>query len=157
QPSFLTDGRSILYTAIKDDRFYGLQAKDRQADVYRYDIRTAATTQITKTPESEYSPTLMPDGKSISVVRVEMDGTQRLWKFPPTSGPPSIILETIKPVGYHCWIDDHTLALFILGSSGTPNTLQIVDVQNEKAGVVAENPGRILRVVPHQNRLSFVH
>jgi len=147
QPSFLPDGRSILYTSIRD----------KQGDVYRYDVRSGATSQITNTAESEYSPTLMPDGKNISVVRVEADGTQRLWKFPLAGGTPSLILEHIKPVGYHLWIDDHTLALFILGSKGQPNTLQIVDVPTEKAEVVAENPGRILRQIPHQNRLSFVH
>ncbi len=146
QPSFLPDGRSILYTSIRD----------KQADIYRYDLRSRATSQITNTAESEYSPTLMPDGKNISVVRVEADGTQRLWKFPLNGGQPSLILEHIKPVGYHLWIDDHTLALFILGAKGKPNTLQVVDVPTEKAEIVAENPGRILRLIPHQNKLSFV-
>ena len=146
QPSFLPDGRSILYTSIRD----------KQADIYRYDLRSRATSQITNTAESEYSPTLMPDGNNISVVRVEADGTQRLWKFPLNGGQPSLILEHIKPVGYHLWIDDHTLALFILGAKGKPNTLQVVDVPTEKAEIVAENPGRILRLIPHQNKLSFV-
>lgn len=146
QPSFLPDGRSVLYTSIRD----------KQADIYRYNLHSAATSQVTNTPESEYSPTLMPDGKNISVVRVEADGTQRLWKFPLDGGQPSLILEHIKPVGYHLWIDDHTLALFILGAKGKPNTLQIVDVPTEKADVVAENPGRILRRIPHQDKFSFV-
>src|SRR2546425_8948371 len=146
QPSFMTDGRSILYTSIRD----------KQADIYRYDLRSGASSRVTNTPESEYSPTLMPDGRNISVVRVEADGTQRLWKFPLNGGQPSLILEHIKPVGYHLWIDDHTLALFILGAKGKPNTLQIVDVPTEKAEIVAENPGRILRLIPHQNKLSFV-
>src|SRR5882672_6610513 len=105
QPSFLPDGESILYTSIRE----------KQADIYRYDLRAAATTQVTNTPESEYSPTLMPDKKSISVVRVEGDGTQRLWQFPLAGGGPSLILENIKPVGYHLWVDDNTLALFVLG------------------------------------------
>jgi WD40 repeat protein len=144
QPSFLPDGQSILYTSIKD----------KQADIYRYDIRSGLTTQITRTPESEYSPTLMPDGKSISVVRVEVDGTQRLWKFPLAGGGPSLILENIKPVGYHLWVDDYTLALFILGK---PNTLQLVDLRTGKAEVIADNPGRILRRVPHEDKFSFVH
>lgn len=146
QPSFLADGQSILYTSIRN----------KQADIYRYDLRGGATTQVTNTPESEYSPTLMPDGRSISVVRVEADGTQRLWKFPLAGGSPTLILQNIKPVGYHWWIDDHTLALFILGGSGKPNTLQLVDTRTEKAEVIAENPGRILRLIPHENRLSFV-
>ncbi len=116
QPSFTSDGQSIFYTWIRD----------KQADIYRYDLRGGTPTEITKTPESEYSPTLMPDGQSISVVRVEADGTQRLWRFPLAGGAPSLILEKIKPVGYHLWIDDHTLALFILGK---PNTLQIADTR----------------------------
>jgi hypothetical protein len=144
QPSFLPDGQSILYTSIRD----------KQADIYRYDIRSGLTTQITRTPESEYSPTLMPDGKSISVVRVEVDGTQRLWKFPLAGGGPSLILGNIKPVGYHLWVDDYTLALFILGK---PNTLQLVDLRTGKAEVIADNPGRILRRIPHEDKFSFVH
>ncbi len=144
QPSFLPDGQSILYTSIRD----------KQADIYRYQIHGGATTQITNTPESEYSPILMPDGKSISVVRVEADGTQRLWKFPLAGGTPSLILEKIKPVGYHLWVDDYTLALFVLGK---PNTLQLVDLRTGKAEVIAENPGRILRRVPQEDKFSFVH
>ncbi|HMG75909.1 MAG TPA: hypothetical protein VK582_20580 [Pyrinomonadaceae bacterium] len=144
QPSFLPDGKTILYTSIRE----------KQADIYRYDLRAASTTQVTNTPESEYSPTLMPDSKSISVVRVEADGTQRLWKFPLAGGSPSLILEKIKPVGYHLWVDDDTLALFVLGK---PNTLQLVDLRSGKAEVIAENPGRILRRVPHENKFSFVH
>lgn len=144
QPSFLPDGQSILYTSIRD----------KQADIFRYDIRGGSTTQITRTPESEYSPTLMPDGKSISVVRVEADGTQRLWKFPLAGGEPSLILENIRPVGYHLWIDDHTLALFILGR---PNTLQLADTRTGKADFVIDNPGRILRRIPREEKFSFVH
>jgi WD40 repeat protein len=144
QPAFMTDGKSVLYTSIRD----------KQADIYRYDIGSAATTQVTSTPESEYSPTLMPDGNSISVVRVEADGTQRLWKFPLAGGAPALILENIKPVGYHLWVDAGTLALFVLGK---PNTLQLVDLRSGKAEVIAENPGRILRRVPHESKFSFVH
>src|SRR5229473_1736050 len=143
QPFFLPDGQGILYTSIRD----------KQADIYHYDIHSGVTTQVTNTPESEYSPTLMPGGKSISVVRVEADGTQRLWKVPLAGGAPSLVLENIKPVGYHLWVDENTLALFILGK---PNTLQLVDLRSGKAEVIAENPGRILRRVPHQDKFSFV-
>src|SRR5882762_7319360 len=62
QPFFMPDGQSVLYTSISN----------KQADIYRFDGRTDATAQVTNTPESEYSPTLMPDRKNISVVRVEI-------------------------------------------------------------------------------------
>lgn len=147
QPFFMPDGHSILYTSIRNG----------QADIYRYDLKSGNTTQVTNTPESEYSPTLMPDGKNISVVRVEKDGTQRLWKFPLAGGAPSVILENVKPVGYHHWIDDHTLALFVLGGQGKPNSLQIADTRTGKSEIIAENPGRILRKVPNRDQFSFVH
>ena len=146
QPSFMPDGKSILYTSIRD----------KQADIYRYDIQTGATTRVTNTPESEYSPTLMPDRKNISVVRVESDGTQRLWKFPLDGGPPSLVIEDIKPVGYHLWIDDHTLALFVLGGTGKPNFLELYDLTSHKSEFIAENPGRVLRRIPNQEKFSFV-
>lgn len=147
QPSFLPDGHTILYTSFRE----------KQTDIYRYDVSTGATTQITNTPESEYSPTLMPDKKNISVVRVEADGTQRLWKFPLNGGEPSLVIEKIKPVGYHHWIDDHTVALFVLGGAGKPNFLEVYDMRTGKSDFVTENPGRVLRKVPNQNSFSFVH
>ena len=147
QPSFMPDGKSVLYTSIRN----------KQADIYRYELGSGATSQVTDTPESEYSPTLMLDKKNISVVRVEADGTQRLWKFPLSGGPPVLILENVKPVGYHHWIDDHTLALFVLGGPGKPNFLEVLDAATGKSEFVTENPGRILRKVPNQNKFSFVH
>jgi WD40 repeat protein len=148
QPFFMPDGHAILYTSIRN----------KQADIYRYDLQNGTTTQVTNTPESEYSPTLMPDRKNISVVRVEADGkTQRLWRFPLAGGAPSLIVEDIKGVGYHLWIDDHTLALFIVGGSGKPNYLEIYDTRTRKSEFVAENPGRVLRRIPNRNEFSFVH
>ncbi len=147
QPSFMPDGKTVLYTSFRNN----------QTDIYRYDLSTGKTTQVTNTPESEYSPTLMPDKKNISVVRVEADKTQRLWKFPLAGGQPSLIIENIKPVGYHYWIDDHTVALFVLGGTGKPNFLEVYDMRTGKSEFVVENPGRVLRKVPNQNSFSFVH
>lgn len=148
QPFFLPDGQSVLYTSIR---------ADKQADIYRYQIKSGTTDRVTDTKESEYSPTVMPGGGFFSVVRVEADSTQRLWKFSLAGGTPILILEKIKPVGYHTWIDENTLALFVLGQQGKPNTLQIVDARTEKAEVFAENIGRTIRRIPHQNKISFVH
>jgi len=147
QPFFMPDGKAVLYTSFRS----------KQTDIYRYDLSTGATTQVTNTSESEYSPTLMPDKKNISVVRVEADGTQRLWKFPLAGGSPSLVIENIKPVGYHHWIDDHTVVLFVLGGTGKPNFLEVYDLRTGKSEFVTENPGRVLRKVPNQNSFSFVH
>jgi hypothetical protein len=145
QPMFLPDGGSFFYTSIREGR---------PTDIYRYTIASRADLRVTDTAEGEYSATPTPDGKFFSVIRVEADSTQRLWKFPIAGGTPSLVLENVKPVGYHTWIDDRTLLLFVLGS---PATLQLADVTTGKSEVIASNIGRSLHRIPGQNKMSFIH
>ena len=145
QPSFTGDGRAVLFTSVR---------ADAQADIYRYDIAARQATRITATaPESEYSATAIEGGRAISVVRVERDSAQRLWRFPLDGSKPSVILERVRPVGYHAWADDHTLALFVLGS---PNSLQLADTRTGKADSIATGIGRSLHRVPGSRKISFV-
>lgn len=143
QPSFTPDGRSILFTSIRGG--------GTQTDIYRYDVATGAIARVTDTPESEYSPTVTPDGMHISVIRVDADSTQRLWRFTLDGRQPELLLADIKPVGYHAWADDHTLALFVLG---TPPTLQLADTRTGKAEIVAHNIGRSLQRIPAAGKVS---
>ena len=146
QPFFLPDGRAFLYTSIR---------ADSQADIYRYDIAAKASTRLTATRESEYSPTPLPDGQGFSVVRVEADSTQRLWAFDSGGSRPRLVLDSIKPVGYHAWADDHTLVLYVLGS---PSTLQVADAAapQRHGDVVAKDIGRSLQRIPGRASVSFV-
>jgi WD40 repeat protein len=123
-------------------------------DTCRYDVANQSTKKVTQTPEGEYSPTPMPDGKHFSVIRVESDGTQRLWKFTMEGTEPTLILENVKPVGYQAWGDGSTVAMFILGD---PPTLQVADTQSNKVEKIAENIGRSLHKIPGQRAISFVH
>jgi hypothetical protein len=84
---------------------------------------------------------------------VEADSTQRLWSFESAGTNPEVILPNIQPVGYHAWLDDDRLALFVLG---TPATLQIASVADGSARVVAENIGRSLYRTPGRETVSFV-
>jgi hypothetical protein len=149
QPFFTPDGKSVLFTSVRRPA--------TQSDIYRYDIAAKQIAQVTSTPESEYSPTVTPAG-NISVIRVELDGnnTQRLWQFTPDGREPRLVLENMKPVGYHAWADDHTLALFVLGQ---PATLQLADTRTGAARIVASDIGRSMQRIPgsHPVRsISFV-
>jgi hypothetical protein len=162
QPSFTPDGRQILFTSARatlpPSLASGVPAGTVQTDIYRYDIASRRISRVTQTPESEYSPAVMPDGAHISVVRVEADGTQRLWSLIP-SGPKislSLVLPDVKPVGYYAWVDDRTVALYVLGDPGQPATLQIADTQTGKTEVAATGIGRSIQRMP-SGQVSFVH
>jgi long-chain acyl-CoA synthetase len=144
QPFFTPDGRAFLFTSVTDG----------QADIWRYDIAANRSVQLTRTtPESEYSATPLPDGTGFSVVRVEADSTQRLWRFDWDGTHPTLLLPGVKPVGYHAWGDDHTLALFVLGQ---PATLQIADLRTGQATPVASDIGRGVQRIPGRAAISFV-
>ena len=144
QPAFTPDGAAVIYTSIRGGA---------QTDIYRYDIASGATARVTRTPESEYSPTVTPDGAHISVIRVEADGTQRLWRFALDGRAPELVLTGVKPVGYHAWADDRTLALFVLGS---PATLQIADAQSGRADTLVRGINRSIQRIPGGSTISFV-
>lgn len=142
QPAFTADGRAILYTSIRDG----------QADTYRYELATDRTVRVTRTPESEYSPTPTPGLDRFSVVRVEQDSTQRLWSFAHDGSDPRLLLPDLAPVGYHAWITPEALALFILGD---PPTLQLAEPGRAAAWVGAVGIGRSLQRVTDRPAVSY--
>lgn len=144
QPSFLPDGRGILYTVIKEDG---------QADIHRYDIASGTTRQVTDTRESEYSPMMMRGGRTFSVVRVEMDSVQRLWQFNLDGKSPKLLLKDFQPVGYYAWGNDRNVGLFILGN---PPELHIASTLSGTAERVWKNIGRSIQPMPGRNMISFI-
>jgi hypothetical protein len=124
QPAWTADGGAVLFTRI---------GADGQADAFRLDAATGAVRQLTRTAESEYSPTPLPGG-GFSAVRVEADSTQRLWRFAADGGDPRLVFSEIAPVGYHAWADASTAALFVLGE---PATLRLADARTGESREVA--------------------
>lgn len=143
QPSFTPDGRSILFTSIRDDA---------QADIYRYDLASKNITRLTSTRESEYSAAVMPGGKRFSVIRVEHDSTQRLWSFALDGSDPKLLIASLKPVGYHAWLDANTLVMFVLGN---PNALVYGNLRAQRFDTLARGIGRSLARLPNRTGFSF--
>jgi Tol biopolymer transport system component len=142
QPFFLPSGEKLLYTSERDG----------QTDIYEIDLASGATIERTKTPESEYSPQPTPDGQAIAVVRVEPDGTQRLWRFPNDGSAPEPIAPALRGVGYQTWLGPNAVAVFVLGE---PFTLQLVELPSGEARVVAKEIGRSIQRVPGRRAVSF--
>lgn len=140
QPHFEPDRESLLFTS----------GRDGDTDIYRYDILTGRTEQLTETSENEYSPTVTPDRRGFSVIR----GTQQfLERFDRSGKNPTVILPGIIPVGYHAWVDEENVVLFVLGE---PNTLRHARVRTGLADTVFESPGRSLQPIPGRRAVSAV-
>lgn len=143
QPYFGSDGRTMLFTSNRDGK---------QTDIYFVELQTRQIRQFTDTRESEYSPTVMPDDAGVSSIRVEADGTQRVWQFSEAGAAVSPVLKDVKPAGYHAWVDATRLAVYVLGK---PATLQIADVKTGASRVVATDIGRAVARRP-TGTISFL-
>ena len=149
QPSFTLKGDAVFYTATDEKG---------KTDAWRFTLPDGKPERVTSYPMNVYSPTQTPDGKWFSVIGVEPDSTQRLWKIPlDGKGTPSKVNDNLK-IGYHVWTGDHSLVVYVLGSGGrggTPSTLQIIDDHNGRAEIVATNVGRALQKIPGRDAVSF--
>lgn len=143
QPSFTPDGKQILFTSIKEEN---------QADIYRYTIGSKKTERICETKESEYSPVIYSSNNFISVVRVEKDSAQRLWKFPLDGCNAEVLYPAIDSVGYYCWAGDKAVAVLRITE---PFTLWLVNPDFPPVKI-AEKIGRCIKKVPNENAISFV-
>lgn len=143
QPHFARNSRTLWFTSGRDGS---------QTELYAFDVRTARLTRLTDSPESEYSPTLMPGGDRLSTIVVERDSTQRLWSVPIKQGERKPVFEQIRGVGYHVWLSDRLVGLFLLGA---PNALVVADVRTGAVDTVATNVGRSLGRAPLTGHLTF--
>lgn len=144
QPHFIADGAHILYTSYRTDG---------QTDIFRYTLASRQIHPVTRTVESEYSPTPLPSGDGFSVIQVEADGTQRLWQFDHAGQNLGLIFENIQPVGYHVWGDATNVVMFVLGN---PMTLQRAATDAPSPQTLANNIGRSLHKIPGESAISFV-
>jgi hypothetical protein len=150
QPCFLADSQNILFTAAN---------AAGSTDIWRCDLgKKGLLTQVTNTPESEYSPA--PFGTPATgfcTVRVEADSTQRMWRFDMDGKNPALVMTAVDSVGYFAWIDDTHLAAFILGNEKKkePHTLRVIDVTTQAETIVARNIGRSIQRIPGTNDIVF--
>jgi Tol biopolymer transport system component len=154
QPAFSLDGAQIYYV----DDLHGT------TDIVRYDRATGTRTYVTRTLEAEFSPTPMSDGRSLSAIRVsrpsasgdEYTESQQLWRYD-SAGRAIAPIIGMRRIGYHCWIGDGMVAVFVVGNedNNQPHTLRFVDLASRQSVTVARSIGRTIRMSPQQ-RLTYV-
>jgi hypothetical protein len=148
QPHFSVDGSIIYFTREMPD-----SQKGAQTDIAAYSIGDGQTRMVNSGDQSEYSPTPIPGKNALSVIEVEPDQKQRLWSIDIDNGDTTLLLPGVEPVGYHAWINDSSVAMFILGE---PFTLQTAEIGVGNATIVAENIGRTIRRHPLTGEILYV-
>ena len=143
QPSFHRTEPLVYYSSFNDDG---------RADIKIYNYKTKSTSNLTKTQEREYSPTLIPDGKYISCIIQRDNNAQDLGMYPIGGGNPAVLINHLV-VGYHAWLDADRILLFVLGE---PQTLRLRNVRTEEDKTLTERIGRSLHRIPTKNAMSFV-
>ena len=143
QPAFLPGGQALLFSAI---------GEDLQSDVYSLELTGGNLRQLTHTSESEYSPTPLADG-GFSVVRVETDGAQQLWRYGEDGRPVERLLQQFNNVGYHRWLSQGSLAVFLVAE---PMELVLATLDDGPAVPVATGIGRSLIWQQESARLYFL-
>lgn len=149
QPSFTPDGATVLFTSIRDDA---------QADIWKVAVDGGELVRLTNTTESEYSATATPDGNGFTVIRVEADSTQRLWRFGWDGAAQSVVLPGLKPVGYHVWIGGAAIGAFVLSNPSIPNdsnALVLADPRTERVDTLSRNIGRAFARVPGRDAFTY--
>ncbi|MCW3119102.1 MAG: hypothetical protein JWM28_3184 [Chitinophagaceae bacterium] len=146
QPFFSPKEPLLYFTSDRDTP---------NTDIKIYNYQTGTTSFLTNTPENEYSPTVTPDGKFIScIIARKSPFAQDLGKYPVNGGDPIILINNLV-VGYHAWIDDNRLLLFVLDGN-RHNSLHYYDLRTKEDKVIAKSPGRSLWKIPGGNAMSFV-
>ena len=120
-----------------------------QTDIYSLNFVTGVKTQVTDTPESEYSATYKIGSTNsnsageFSCVRVEQDQSQHLWLFPlDRSHGGKRIFNEISDIGYHNWVSSKEAALFIVGA---PHRLVLANFITGRTQNIASNIGRCIQ------------
>ncbi len=144
QPSFYKKGKKLLFTSMSNDQ---------QTEIKIYDIKSGKTVSVTKTNTSEYSPTAFDSDNYFSCITAEKNGDQRLWQYDIKGKLGKPIFDNIKFVGYHSWIDEFRLALFIVGE---PNSLQIANRTTGNTLFVTDYIGRCIAKMPGKESVVYV-
>ena len=149
QPQWINNNE--LYLAVQTP------IDTNQTDIVSLSLFNNTLTRVTATAESEYSPTIMPDRRSFSCVRVDVarnGGTQRLWTYPfDRSNGGRDLLPLHQSVGYHCWLSDKKIALFVV--EGQQNHLKLVNIEDQSSVQLMGGIGRSMAPMK-DGKLAFV-
>jgi hypothetical protein len=149
QPQWINNNELYLAVQTPNDT--------NQTDIVSLSLLNGTLTRVTATAESEYSPAATPDRRMFSCVRVDAstyNATQRLWGYPyDRSSSGRDLLPLHQNIGYHCWMTDKKVALFIV--DGQQNHLKMANIDDQSSIQLVNGIGRSLARM-NDGKLAFV-
>lgn len=137
--------------------YYATMMPDGQTDIWSYNLLTSVRTPVTHTPDSEYSPTVLPSQTHLScIVQRKATGDQDLVSYLLTNPErTAVMLKSQKTgkIGYQAWLDANQAVVFVLG---TPQTMHYLNLNTGRDTVIADQIGRSLHCIPGQRAFSYV-
>jgi hypothetical protein len=145
QPFFLNNSQSFVYVSDRGDG---------QTDVYRYDLKSKKTTQLTKTPASEYSPRPGKDKNSINFIYEGGNPYQSVYRMDNNTGEYSWMLQQPKAIGYYSWNDQGDALLWLRNAYALHHSNPGKKSLHFVSGHVAPS---IPFQIPGSQQFSFIH
>jgi hypothetical protein len=146
QPAFTAGGGGVYFTWRPDGS---------QADIWFHDLRTHEEHPVTCSSEEEYLASPTPDGKGLTVVRVNPDLGRTMTVLGLDGKPRQTLFPRLVTVGAYRWADDHTIAM-LLFEPDAPSRIVLGDVRSENIVSVAEQVGASLAVIPGTHAISYI-
>lgn len=140
QPAFTADG-ALLYASNRNG----------ETDIARLDLASLTRTWLSDTPGGgEYSPLPIPGRESVSAIRLDTTGLQRLYEY--QEGESQLLFNELK-VGYQVWAGPDLLICAVLRREGMDLVRAIPSSQS--AVTLREGVQRSLHKVPSSRLISF--
>ena len=102
QPSFWDDNH-ILYASTRNG----------QTDIAKYHVNHKSKIYINSTRGGEYTPLKIPNKNTVSAVRLDDDGKQRLYSYNLSNGESKELIKDLV-VAYYTWYDDNTVVSAVI-------------------------------------------
>lgn len=147
QPHFTANGKTMFFSSTSENR---------KADIYTLDVKkNEIKVWDSSNATAEYSPTLTPDGKSLSFVRVEKDdSTQHLYQRALRGATDELLIKDDLRIGYFAWMSPTSLALYALKKPA--DELLLYDLAKKTYKVLDTDIGRALVKNPLDGNLYYI-
>ncbi len=142
QPSFISN-ESVVFASNNNG----------QTDISEYNFTTEQKKWANqKTEGSEYSPQKFPSNDDLAAVRLDKDGTQRLYRYNSQTGKSAEVIKDLQ-VAYFAFYNNDKIFATVLNNDTLDLTL--IDLSTQSVDTLFKNAGRKLQRVPNTTSMSY--